>query len=460
MIVRNLPYLKNSSVYFETIISKPYPVFLDSCADTIDSGRYDIIAAEPNKWVKSKNGKILISDTQDSNKIIGDSFETVRNELGPPIQINDNLPKLPFYGGAIGYFSYDLGRCLEKIPDTINDDLLIPDMEFGIYNWAIVVDHQLQKTYFVCNKDSEYIKRLIAEISTICTASQSLEKSIRNDFNLVDEPKWNTEKNKYLQQINRIKRYIYDGDCYQVNFTKRLSAHYMGPEWDLYKDLRKHNPAPFSAFIKTKDITLLSCSPEQFIELDKDKVTTKPIKGTVRRSICDKQDQINAEDLLNCTKNRAENLMIVDLLRNDLGKVCKPGSIKVNKLFNIESFENIHHLVSTITGSIKTNYTAIDVIKNCFPGGSITGAPKIRAMEIIEELESHRRGIYCGSIGYISFDGNMNTNIAIRTAVTKNNTIYYWAGGGIVADSDPAAEYDEALTKSSAFLDIINKKLK
>lgn len=458
--VKQLPYLKDSTVYFETIKSKPYPVFLDSCADTIDSGRYDIIAAEPVKKVKSKNGTIIISQQNCTTELDGDAFEILNEELGPRLEIDSSLPKLPFYGGAIGYFSYDLGRTLEDIPNQITDDLQIPDMEIGIYSWAIIVDHQEQKTYFTCIKDTEYLSKLYAEITSLCNSSKTIDKTIISEFTIADSPKWNSTEEDYLESINRIKQYILDGDCYQVNFTQRISTYYMGSEWKLYKELRRCNPAPYSAYLKTDDLTILSSSPEQFIELSGNKVITKPIKGTVKRSGCEEQDKIKANELVNCAKNRAENLMIVDLLRNDLGKVCKPGSIKAEKLFDIESFENIHHLVSTITGTIENDKTALDVIKCCFPGGSITGAPKIRAMEIIEELEKQRRGIYCGAIGYISFDGSMNTNIAIRTAVAKNNTLHYWAGGGIVADSDPESEHEEMLTKSSAFLTMLKRKTK
>ncbi|THB69517.1 MAG: aminodeoxychorismate synthase component I [Gammaproteobacteria bacterium] len=456
LIVRQLPYCKNSTVYFETIKSKPFPVYLDSCADTIESGCYDIISASPEKWITAKDGQITIRFKNGSCETTDDGFTILQQELGNIVKIDQSLPSLPFYGGAIGYFSYDLGRTLEDIPSLIADDLQIPDMEFGIYNWAIVVDHKQKQTFFVSKTKTEYIYKLIAEITSICNSSKNIIPSVISDYNTVDQPRWNCSKEEYLQGVNLIKNYIYDGDCYQVNFTQRIAAHYLGSEWELYKILRKQNPAPFSAYLKTIDFTILSSSPEQFVSLNNLKVVTKPIKGTAKRSDCDEQDNIRASELANCDKNQAENLMIVDLLRNDLGKVCNPGSIKVEKLFDVESFEHIHHLVSTISGTLNEQFTAIDVIKNCFPGGSITGAPKIRSMQIIEELEKQRRGVYCGAIGYISFNGYMNTNIAIRTAITKNNTIYYWAGGGIVSDSIPENEYEEMLTKSSAFLNALS----
>ena len=464
MIAKPLPYFQDSTVYFDAIKAKPHAVFLDSCADSIDTGQYDIIAAEPEKWIKCKNGTGFIKTRAGVEELDTDSFALLSEELSKVQEIGNDLPgllpDLPFYGGAIGYFSYDLGRSLEQIPTIIKDELSIPDMEMGIYHWAIVVDHNAQESFFLSIYNSEYIKKLYAEITTLCTSSTDIENSVISTFDLVDHPVWGVSRPEYTNNINKIKQYIFDGDCYQVNYAQRVSAHYIGSEWSLYKQMRKLNPAPYSAYICADEMNIISCSPEQFVSLNGATVSTKPIKGTVKRSNCTAQDKELATELLNCEKNRAENLMIVDLLRNDLGKVCQPGSIKVSKLFDIESFENIHHLVSTVTGKINSNSTAIDLIKSCFPGGSITGAPKIRAMEIIEELEQSRRGVYCGSIGFISFNGTMNTNIAIRTAITKNNTIYYWAGGGIVADSDADSEYEEVLTKSSAFLSILDKHIK
>ncbi len=449
MIVRPLPYYRDSSIYFEVIKDKPYAVYLDSCADSIESGRYDIISASPVKKIHSKNGVTNVTCAGKVTSYISNPFEVLAEHLNHNLSLPEGIPDLPFFGGAIGYFSYDLGRTLEKVPNTIKDDLLLPDMEVGIYDWAIIVDHQEHKTHFVCEQLREYYKKLIAEITT---QTKPVPRTIKRDFTLTSEPKWCASRDEYNQAIDKIKQYILDGDCYQVNYTQRISADFIGTNWQIYKALRKHNPAPYSAFFKGDEISVLSCSPEQFVSLSGTEVTTKPIKGTIERNSCAHEDLNQADILKQSAKNRAENLMIVDLLRNDLGKVCKPGSIKVPKLFEIESYENIHHLVSTITGEIEPSNSAVDLLKQCFPGGSITGAPKIRAMEIIEELEKHRRGVYCGSIGYISNHGSMNTNIAIRTAVTKNNSIHYWAGGGIVADSEANSEYQEMLTKSSAFL--------
>ena len=264
-------------------------------------------------------------------------------------------------------------------------------------------------------------------------------------------------KPEYLQKFEQIQQYLQSGDCYQINLAQRFSANYQGDEWQAYLRLRVRNAAPFSAFIRLTDCAILSISPERFIEVNQRRVETKPIKGTKPRFANPQDDKQSAEALQNSPKDRAENVMIVDLLRNDLGKVCSPGTVKVPSLFAIESFPAVHHLVSTITGELAPQHQAIDALAAAFPGGSITGAPKVRAMQIIEELEPHRRNIYCGSIGYLSVHGHMDTNIAIRTLVCANNTIYAWAGGGIVADSNGESEYQETFDKVGKILPVLTE---
>lgn len=260
---------------------------------------------------------------------------------------------------------------------------------------------------------------------------------------------------EYQQKFDQIQQYLLAGDCYQINLTQRFSAGYQGDEWQAYLKLRASNQAPFSAFIRLDDAAILSISPERFISLNGDQIETKPIKGTLPRSQESEQDLLLAQQLQQSEKDRAENVMIVDLLRNDIGKVAQAGSVAVPKLFEIESFPAVHHLVSTITAKLAPQYQAADLLRAAFPGGSITGAPKIRAMQIIEELEPSRRSIYCGAIGYISQDGKMDTNITIRTLIAIDDTLYCWAGGGIVADSNCAAEYQETYDKVSKILPIL-----
>jgi para-aminobenzoate synthetase component 1 len=259
----------------------------------------------------------------------------------------------------------------------------------------------------------------------------------------------------YARGFDRIQRYIRDGDCYQVNFAQRFVARVSHDAWTLYQRMRQDNPAPYGALLEYPFGQVLSSSPEQFLGLRGGLVQTRPIKGTRPRGDSAGQDMALRAELLSSEKDRAENVMIVDLLRNDLGKVCRPGSIEVPGLFEIESFATVHHLVSTVTGRLREDSDALDLIAACFPGGSITGAPKQRAMQIIDELEPVRREVYCGSVFRLGFDGNLDSSIAIRTALLRGRELYYWAGGGIVADSDCQAEYQESLDKAAAFLRLI-----
>ena len=281
------------------------------------------------------------------------------------------------------------------------------------------------------------------------------------DFEVTSALQSNMDYAQYSAAFNRVKQYIQEGDCYQVNLAQRFSAKAQGDAWSAYLALREISPAPFMSYMNMGDaqsaLKILSASPERFLQVHGKHVETRPIKGTRPRSGNAEEDGNNAHDLQNSPKDRAENLMIVDLLRNDISKVCETGSVRADKLFALESFANVHHLVSTVTGKLAEDQTAIDLLHACFPGGSITGAPKLRSMEIIEELEPNRRGLYCGAIGYVGFDGNMDTNIAIRTAVYSHHEIRFYAGGGLVADSELAKEYRETLDKASSMLSLIER---
>jgi para-aminobenzoate synthetase component 1 len=257
--------------------------------------------------------------------------------------------------------------------------------------------------------------------------------------------------------LQRIQRYLHAGDCYQVNLAQRFAAPAQGDPWHAYRRLRRANPAPFGAYLAFDDCCILCGSPERFLQIRNDRVETKPIKGTRPRGRDPDEDRTLAEALRLSPKDRAENLMIVDLLRNDLGKVCAIGSVHVPRLFEIERYAHVHHLVSTVRGRLAAGRSALDLLRACFPGGSVTGAPKLRAMQIIEELEPHRRGVYCGSIGYIGVDGAMDTNIVIRTLVHSAGVARLWAGGGIVVDSDPEAEYRETLDKAAPLLALLEE---
>ncbi len=358
---------------------------------------------------------------------------------------------LPFNGGALGYFSYDLGRCIEALPKLAEDDTDLAEMEVGLYLWAVIVDHQNQQSWLVSQPsltagETEHIVALLTEPAKTPPAQPAERFRLQAPF------RSNMTKEQYQHRFQRIIDYIHAGDCYQVNLAQRFSTTYSGSTWQAYRHLRQHAPTPFSAYLTLTKGALLSLSPERFLQVNQRQVETRPIKGTTPRSSDPQQDRLAAKALSKSSKDRAENLMIVDLLRNDLGKNCDIGSVKVPALFQIESYTNVHHLVTTITGKLKHSRDTLLLLEGCFPGGSITGAPKIRAMQIIEELEPHRRSAYCGSIGYIGLNGNMDTSICIRTLVATDGHLHCWAGGGIVADSTCDAEFQETLDKVNNLL--------
>jgi len=346
------------------------------------------------------------------------------------------------------------------IPNTAETVADLPDMRIGRYLWSLVVNHQARRSQLffhpLCPKDLE------ADICQRLAKEPELkleQEPVDNPFKLKTPFVPTLSQETYRKSIGAVKDYIASGDCYQTNFTQHLSAEYEGDLWHAYLALREATPAPYAAFWQWPDQAILSISPERFIKTDieNDQITveTKPIKGTILRGETVEEDQENAIQLVNSSKDRAENLMIVDLLRNDIGRNCEPGSIRVPELFSLESFPNVHHLVSTVTGVLRSDRSIIDLLRDSFPGGSITGAPKKRAMEIIEELEPVRRSVYCGSIGYISASNRMDTNIAIRTMVADGTHIHCWGGGGIVADSEADAEFEESMNKIRALLNCL-----
>ena len=439
-----LPYHHDSSILFASLKHLDAAVYLDSSAPYSKQGRYDLISAEPIE---------LLTRTSANYTVDGECFfDEIKKHLDDCDFITGNPLQLPFIGGAIGYFNYDLGREIEKLPEKAEQDVLLPDAIVGIYDWAIIVDHEKQATTMVMQPTmklalKENILRLLQQ-PALNTSHFSLNESFQSNMSKAD----------YKYAFNQSHQYIHAGDCYQINLAQRFSAAYQGDSWQAYKRLRKTAGAPYSAYLRYDNAEILSFSPEQFIQLRHGQVSTAPIKGTRVRGSNKNQDNILANELIHSKKDQAENLMIVDLLRNDLGKTCIPGSIKVDKLFELQSFETVHHLVSTISGALDKQYHACDLLATCFPGGSITGAPKIRAMEIIEELEPHRRSIYCGSIAYISFDGQMDSNITIRTVLANNNKLHCWSGGGLVADSSCEAEYKESLQKVDKLLQALGNE--
>jgi para-aminobenzoate synthetase component 1 len=430
----NLPYQTDAAHYYAALADLPWAVWLDSCG----MARYDILTAAPVHT--------LLLDEAAARDY---PFTLLRKQLGARVE---QVADVPFAGGALGYWGYDLARRMISLPGIAHDDKQLPAMAVGIYDWALVLDHQKQTARLVSHQRFAETAELLQQIRVRLQRNAVFPA---DTFRVHGKITSNFTPEKYAAAFEQVQDYLQAGDCYQINLAQRFSAAATGDGLGAYLALRDLSPAPYSAFLNLPQAQILCASPERFLRVQNGNVETRPIKGTRPRSSDPQQDIRLAGELQSHPKDRAENLMIVDLLRNDLGKSCVPGSVRVPKLFEVESFANVHHLVSTVEGKLAEGRDALDVLRDCFPGGSVTGAPKLRAMQIIEQLEPHRRGIYCGAIGYAGFDGNMDTNIVIRTLAYSNNEIRCWAGGGIVADSDMAAEYQETLDKASAMLELL-----
>lgn len=474
-----IPFYNNGCVYFKAIKDLPYPVWLDSGRPKAEFGRFDIFSARPSKLLVTKGGSTEISDfefelanrqshadnppvitTQTTRRLVdksnGNPFDIIRETINciPKIENQD----LPFTGGLIGYLGYTLSNYLDYLPalDAIKPSL--PDMHLGLYLWSLIQDHELERSFLVLHPECPEALELEARHFI-----KNLKKDESKDFEVpannfkIKKLQSNFNVNSYEKAFDKIQNYLAAGDCYQVNFAQRFEAEYEGDPAAAYLRLRDALPAPYSAYLGLKDGAVLSHSPEQFLKVEKDQVRTQPIKGTSPRHSTPSIDKENAERLQSSIKDRSENLMIVDLMRNDLGKNCVAGSVLTTSLFELKSYANVHHLVSTIEGTLKPSSSAIDLLQDCFPGGSITGAPKRRAMEIIKELETVDRSVYCGSVAYFSANGKMDSSITIRTLVCDGESIYCWGGGGIVADSTAEAEFQESLDKVQILLDTLSR---
>ncbi|MFT5693990.1 MAG: para-aminobenzoate synthetase component 1, partial [Oceanicoccus sp.] len=382
LVIEELPYLIDSSCLFSRFLDWNHPVFLDSAAAFSTRGRYDIFSAQPEHTLENRPTIPFNSNSYINNM---NFFEEVRDAIEHFTPTISNDFHLPFTGGAIGYFGYDLGHQLEEIDIRSLPDTNIPIALVGIYSWAVIVDHRQKRSLLVHHPLAS--RHLMKDVRTKL-AEKARVKEPAQSFTLSSPFRSNLSYAQYSMAFTKIQNYIQSGDCYQVNLSQRFSTEFEGNTWHAYQALRKIAAAPFSAYLGNGKSAILSLSPERFIQSKYQRVSTAPIKGTIGRSDNREEDQKLAKTLLNSTKDRAENLMIVDLLRNDLGKNCIPGTIQVDDLFELQSFETVHHLVSTISGQLKPDIHSLNLLASCFPGGSITGAPKIRAMEIIEELES------------------------------------------------------------------------
>ncbi|MCW2484931.1 aminodeoxychorismate synthase component 1 [Candidatus Symbiopectobacterium sp. NZEC127] len=440
----SLPYQPDALLrLFAPFADQPWAMLLHSGFADHQHNRFDIMVADPVTTLTTRGDETLITRADGTQCSTQDPFLLVRQEMARAGISAHAHPDMPFQGGALGLFGYDLGRRVETLPSRAQQDIHLADMAVGIYDWALIADHQRQTlTLLTYENHAARLAWLFAPPDT----------ATHDDFQLTTPWQSNMTREAYGTRFQRIQAYLRAGDCYQVNLAQRFSAGYRGDEWQAFLSLSGANRAPFSAFIRLPEHCVISVSPERFLQLHNQRIETRPIKGTLPRAADPQEDARRATALAASQKDRAENLMIVDLLRNDIGRVAVPGSVRVPELFHVEAFPAVHHLVSTIEARLPESSHATDLLRACFPGGSITGAPKIRAMEIIEELEPHRRNAYCGSIGYISVCGTMDTSITIRTLIAEQGQLHCWAGGGIVADSQEQAEYQETLDKLGRIL--------
>ena len=455
----------------EQLAGLPYRLFLDSASTTTRLGRYSFLTADPFDVIERKGS--------------GSALDDVRARLAP-FQAEPIAGLPPFQGGAAGYIAYDWGLTLERLPAPHYDDLALPDVVLGIYDWVLAWDHVASRAWLIstgmpatagpdratrAKARADHVReRLRVGPSASDRPDQPdsvgpvlVDRPLPSSY-LVENGWWDPSfelrssftHRDYLEAVARVREYIFAGDIFQANLSQRFEAPLRDSPWAFYSRLRRRNPAPFAAFLETRDASVVSASPERFLHVDRSGfVETRPVKGTRPRGVGPEHDAALGQALAESVKDRAENLMIVDLMRNDLSRVCAPGTVRVSELFSLERYATVHHLVSTVVGHLEPGYDALHLLRAAFPGGSITGAPKLRAMEIIAELEASQRGVYCGSIGYFSVTGDLDTSIAIRTAVVRDGRVYFSAGGGIVADSDPEQEYRETIDKARALIDAL-----
>jgi len=445
---------------FEKFKDCRHSFFLDSAYNppqTDELGRYSFIGLEPFLTFKSKDRKITIVLDGKEEIHNSDPFTLLKKLLDEYKSTKQS--DLPFTGGIVGYFGYDLCNFIEKLPSNAVDDIGLPDCYLGFYDRVIIYDNKNKKCYLSTYKIGNDYKDKIKKIKNILrdTALRSQNKCI--PVNLNNKLTCNFTKEKYITAIKKTKDYISAGDIFQANISQRfcLECSCVSQEHcdtiEIYKKLRKVSPAPFAGYLNFNGITVLSSSPERFLKLNGNIVETRPMKGTRPRGLAGLAENHKLmTELINSKKDKAELIMIVDLLRNDLGKVCEYGSVQIKHLRTLETYPTVFQTTSTVTGRLSNGKGYVDLLKACFPGGSITGAPKVRSMEIIDELEPTKRGIYTGAFGYIGFNGSMDLSMVIRTIVVKNNKAYFQVGGGIVSDSDPEDEYNETLYKARGIM--------
>lgn len=453
---------------FRLFKKEPHVSFLDSGMDKQKLGRFSFLCFDPFLIFRSQNDHIQITGKDKTEELNDCNPFYILKGLLNRYKLNTEDTYIPFTGGAVGYFAYDLCRYLEEVPSNALDDLNISDCHILFYDVVIIFDHLKDKTYIAsCGfpelERERRIKRSRERLEDIkkriMDASAPSKEDRQEEVSYKEAPLIsNFKKEEYISAIKRVKEYIARGDVYQVNLSQRFSCGIGLSPNALFERLRRINPAPFSAYLDCGDVKIVSASPERFLCLRGRKIHTRPIKGTRPRGDDSIEDEILKIELLKSAKDTAEHIMIVDLERNDLGRICEYGTVLPTEFITLETYSTVFHLVSTVNGIVREDVDAIDCLINCFPGGSITGAPKIRSMEIIDQLEPTKRSVYTGSIGYIGFNGNMDTSIVIRTFIIKDKRAYFQVGGGIVADSDPEMEYQETLDKAKALIQSLGLK--
>jgi para-aminobenzoate synthetase component 1 len=447
-LIEELDPALSASAAFEALKDDKYCYWLDSGMDPGKLGRFSCVGSGPVGVLKARGRDVSYTDEHGIVLRESDPFDALRSILTSyPFEYDANCP-VPFIGGGVGYLSYDLGRHIESIPSSACDDLLLPECCFGFYDRGLVFDHQAGKAYAVStgfpetdeNARQERARVRLVELKKRLSVGRCYQPPAAREPTGVrrESVRSNFTKDEYLRAVDRARQYIIDGDIFEVNLSQRFEARTRVSAYRLYQKLRCINPAPFASYLGFEDVQVVSASPERFLRKTGNAVETRPIKGTRPRGKTEEEDKRLAAELLSSAKDHAENMMIVDLERNDLGRVCRYGSVRVSELAILETYPTVFHLTSTVEGQLSEGKDRVDLLRATFPGGSITGAPKVRAMEIIEELEPTRRSVYTGNVGYLGFDGEMDLNIVIRTFLVKGDVAYFQVGGAVVYDSDRA----------------------
>ena len=445
-VIRELDPFRSAAELFQYFADEKDSAFLDSSLVN-QLGRYSIIGAYPYlRLVKDDSGFYI-----NGQKTTESTFEEYLKKYLLEHK-DENKSSLPMVSGAIGYFSYEYGRKLMQVASCKENLVSIPDAMLIFYDFYVIEDRHEKKTYLVANGITEDAEKLLSCVERrISEPTEETAGICTDSYNIEVTP--NFEKEEYKQAVDDMIRYIIEGDIYITNMTQQLKVKSDKKPLDVFYDLRENNPSPFGGYMDYGDFQIVCASPERFLKMKQGHVNTRPIKGTRKRGETSEEDLFMRRELENSEKDKSELLMIVDLERNDLNRVCRPGSVKVTELFTVEEYATVFHLVSDIEGELEEGKTVMDLLEAAFPGGSITGAPKYRAMEIIDELENNQRNLYTGSIGYLTLDGDCDFNIVIRTALHKDGMYYLGVGGGITAESDLEFEYEETLQKAKAVLE-------